>query len=49
MDHLQQNGMLVDELIAASGMPAGTISATLTMLQIKGLVKLLPGNRVERN
>ena len=44
-----QHGMLVDELIAASGMPAGTISATLTMLQIKGLVKLLPGNRVERN
>ena len=48
MEHLQQNGMLVDELIAVSGMPAGTISATLTMLQIKGLVKLLPGNRVER-
>ncbi|MBE6977609.1 MAG: DNA-protecting protein DprA [Ruminococcaceae bacterium] len=41
--------ILVDDLIVASGLTAGTVSAALTMLQIKGVVKLLPGNRVQRN
>ena len=49
MEHLQIGCTLVDDIIAAAGLPAGTVSATLTMLQIKGVVKLLPGNRVERN
>jgi predicted Rossmann fold nucleotide-binding protein DprA/Smf involved in DNA uptake len=49
MDGLQPDCTLVDEIIAGIGLPAGTVSATLTMLQIKGVVKLLPGNRVERN
>ena len=49
MEHLQIGCTLVDAIIAAAGLPAGTVSATLTMLQIKGVVKLLPGNRVERN
>ena len=40
---------LVDDLIVATGMPAGTVSAALTMLQIKGMVKLLPGKRVQMN
>ena len=49
MDQLQQGCSLVDDLIAATGLPAGTVSASLTMLQIKGLVKLLPGKRVQMN
>ena len=39
---------LVDDVIAQANLPAGKVLAILTMLQIKGLVKLLPGNRVER-
>lgn len=49
MARLEQGCTLVDDVIAASGLPAGTVSAALTMLQIKGMVKLMPGNRVERN
>ena len=49
MDQLQQGCCLVDDVIAATGLPAGTVSATLTMLQIKGVVKLLPGKRVQMN
>ncbi len=37
---------LVDDLIAALQLPAATVSASLTMLQIKGVVKSLPGKRV---
>ncbi len=37
---------LVDELIAQAGMPAGAVLSTLTMLEIKGVVKRLPGKRV---
>ena len=40
--------LLVDELIAQAGMPAGQVLSTLTMLEIKGLVKRLPGKRVAR-
>ena len=49
VDQLQQGCCLVDDVIAATGLPAGTVSATLTMLQIKGVVKLLPGKRVQMN
>ena len=49
MDQVRPGCTLVDDIIAGTGLPAGTVSATLTMLQIKGMVKLLPGNRVERN
>ena len=38
--------LLVDELIARAGIPAGTVLSTLTMLEIKGVVKRLPGKRV---
>ncbi len=37
----------VDDIIAALQMPAAAVSANLTMLQIKGVVKSLPGKRVE--
>lgn len=37
---------LVDDLIAASGMSAGKVLSMLTMLQIRGVVEMLPGKRV---
>ncbi len=37
---------LVDELIAESGMPAAKVGVALTMLEIKGIIKRLPGKRV---
>lgn len=43
---LKTGEALVDDLIAASGMPAGKVLSMLTMLQIRGVVELLPGKRV---
>jgi len=37
---------LVDQVIAEAGLPAGKVSALLTMLVIRGIVKKLPGNRI---
>ena len=39
--------MLVDDLIAQTGIPAGKLLATLTLLEVKGLVITLPGRRVK--
>ena len=36
----------VDDLIAASGLPTGQVLGMLTMLQIRGIVQLLPGKRI---
>ncbi len=44
---IRQGADLVDEVIARAELPAGQVLSTLTMLQIKGVVTLLPGNRVE--
>lgn len=46
MDQLKAGQCLVDEIIAAAGMPSGQILAALTMLEVKGIVKTLPGRRV---
>ncbi len=43
---IAQGTDLVDDLIAAMQLPAAAVSASLTMLQIKGLVRSLPGKRV---
>ena len=43
---LEKGQTLVDDLIAASGLPAGKVLSMLTMLQIRGVVELLPGKRV---
>lgn len=40
--------LLVDDLIAASGLPAGVVLATLTVLEVKGMITRLPGRRVSR-
>lgn len=39
-------GVLVDDVIAASGLPAGQVLSMLTMLEVKGIVTRLPGKRV---
>ena len=38
--------VLVDDVIAATGLPVGKVLATLTLLEVKGVVKRLPGKRV---
>ena len=43
---LVRGEMPVDELIAAAGLPAGTVQATLITLEIKKRVRRLPGPRV---
>ncbi len=47
IETIRQGTSLVDDIIAALEQPAAQVLATLTMLQIKGLVKSLPGKRVE--
>ena len=37
---------LVDDVIASTGLPVGKVLATLTLLEVKGVVKRLPGKRV---
>ena len=43
---LSKGTVLVDDLIAAGTLPAGKVLSMLTMLQIRGVVELLPGKRV---
>ena len=38
---------LVDDLMAATDLPAGAVLAALTMLEIKGILTRLPGKRVQ--
>ncbi len=44
---IRQGNTLVDDIIAAMQLPAAAVLASITMLQIKGVVKSLPGKRVE--
>lgn len=37
---------LVDEIIEETGMPAAKVSSALTIMEIKGIIRRLPGNRV---
>lgn len=39
---------LVDEVIAGSGLAAGVVLASLTLLEVKGLVARMPGRRIRR-
>ena len=41
-----QGEALVDDVIASTGLPTGKVLATLTLLEVKGVVKRLPGKRV---
>ena len=47
VDLVQQGITLVDDIMARADMNAGTILANLTMLEIKGVIRRLPGKRVE--
>ena len=47
VDGLKDGQMLVDDLIAQSGKAAGVILASLTLLEVKGIVRRLPGRFVE--
>ena len=44
---IRQGDTLVDDIMAKADMNAGSILATLTMLEIKGVIARLPGKRVE--
>ena len=48
MAQLTSGERLVDDVIAAAGLPSGQILAALTMLEVKGLVKTLPGRRITK-
>lgn len=39
----------INDLAKASGLPIGEVSASLTLMQIKGIVNALPGQRYERS
>lgn len=48
VDLLANGQMLVDDVIAESGRPAGAVLATLTLLEVKGIIRRLPGRFIER-
>lgn len=43
---LEQGEQLVDDVVAKSGVPTGKLLSLLTMLELKGVVRRLPGKRV---
>jgi DNA processing protein len=45
---LEKGERLVDDVIAETGMTTGKLLAALTMLELKGLIKRLPGKRIVR-
>ena len=47
MDLLAGGQMLVDDVIAGSGKTPGAVLASLTLLEIKGVVRRLPGRFLE--
>lgn len=49
LEPLKRGEIAVDDIIAASGLPAGKVLSMLTMLQIRGIVRLLPGKRITLN
>lgn len=48
MEALQSGDRLVDDVIAELGMPAAKLLSMLTMLEIKGYIRRLPGKRIAR-
>ncbi len=47
LEVLEKGDALVDEIVAATGMPAAQVLQQITLLQIKGIVISMPGNRVK--
>ncbi len=46
VDQLKQGQRLTDEVIAGCDLPSGKVLSVLTMLQVKGVIQRLPGNRL---
>ena len=46
---LKSGQRLVDDVIAEAALPAGKVLATLTLLEVKGVVKRLPGRHIALN
>lgn len=49
LDAIGSGEKLVDDVIAQVGLPAGKVLAALTMMEVKGLIRRLPGRRVSLN
>ena len=47
VEQLRQGQRLRDDVIAGTGLPAGQVAAVLTLLEIKGIIRRLPGNMLE--
>lgn len=45
--HLERGRSLTDDVIAATGLPSGQILGLLTMLEVRGIIRRLPGNMLE--
>ena len=43
---LQEGERLVDDVIAETGLTTGKLLSSLTMLELKGILKRLPGKRI---
>jgi DNA processing protein len=43
LEYLQESTHHIDDLTNISGLPASTVSAVLTMMELKGLVRHLGG------
>ena len=43
---LKNGERLVDDVIAETGLSTGRILAVLTMLELKGVIRRLPGKRI---
>ena len=46
VDALQGGERLVDDVIAETGLTTGKLLASLTMLELKGMIRRLPGKRI---
>lgn len=47
VDCLTGGDRLVDDVIAATGIPSGILLRRLTMLELRGIIARLPGNRIK--
>ena len=47
VERLRQGACVVDDLIVATGEPAGKLLSTLTMMEVRGILRRLPGDRLE--
>ena len=46
VEALKEGERLVDDVIAESGLPSGVVLSTLTLLEVKGMIRRLPGRHV---